>query len=102
LGDDDPLEGRFAATGAWNRAPEPWSDAVEARIVADRLAGRVRECLPQLPAAQRQVIVLRDIEGVDADEVCELLGVSAGNQRVLLHRARSRVRALLEAEMGSN
>jgi RNA polymerase sigma-70 factor, ECF subfamily len=100
LGDDDVLEGRFTASGAWSEPPEPWSDAVEARVVADKLAGRVRECLPRLPEAQRQVLLLRDIEGIDPGDVCDLLGVSAGNQRVLLHRARARMRALLESEMG--
>ncbi len=100
LGDDDVLEGRFGASGAWSQPPEPWSDAVDARVLADKLAGRVRACLPQLPEAQRQVLLLRDIEGIDAADVCDLLGVSAGNQRVLLHRARARLRALLESEMG--
>ena len=100
LGDDEVLQGRFAASGAWSQPPEPWDDAVDARVVADKLAGRVRECLPRLPDAQRQVLVLRDIEGIAADDVCDLLGVSAGNQRVLLHRARARLRALLESEMG--
>lgn len=102
LGDDDVLEGRFAASGQWAQPPVPWSDAVDARLVADKLATRVKECLPQLPDAQRQVLTLRDIEGVAAADVCELLGVSAGNQRVLLHRARSRVRSILADEMGGD
>jgi RNA polymerase sigma-70 factor (ECF subfamily) len=96
----DPLEGRFDASGEWSQPPEPWSDAVDARVVADKLASRVKACLPELPPAQRQVLVLRDVEGLEAPEVCELLGISAGNQRVLLHRARSHVRGLLETEMG--
>jgi RNA polymerase sigma-70 factor (ECF subfamily) len=100
--DDDVLDGRFAASGAWRQPPEPWADAVDARVVADKLAGRVRECLPRLPDAQRQVLVLRDIEGVGGDDVCDLLGLSPGNQRVLLHRARTRLRALLATEMGGS
>jgi len=60
---------------------------------------RVRACLHQLPPVQRQVLTLRDIEGVDAVDTCELLGVSMNNQRVLLHRARSRLRSILEDEM---
>jgi RNA polymerase sigma-70 factor (ECF subfamily) len=98
----DPLEGRFTAAGEWSRPPEPWSDAVDARVVADKLASRVKDCLPDLPAAQRQVLVLRDMEGLEAAEVCDLLGLSAGNQRVLLHRARSQIRGLLETEMGGH
>ena len=79
----------------------PWSDQVEDRLVADRLARRVREILPTLPDVQRQVVVLRDIEGIAPADVCELLGVTDGNQRVLLHRARARIREQLEAEMGT-
>ena len=99
---DDPLEGRFAASGEWGQPPEPWSDAVDSRIVADALASRVKDCLPELPAAQRRVLVLRDVEDLEAADVCKLLGISAGNQRVLLHRARAQVRGLLEADMGTN
>ena len=98
--DDDALQGRFAASGAWAEPPAPWADAVDDRVVAGKLAGRVRECLPRLPEAQRQVLVLRDLEGVDGAEVCNLLSVSPGNQRVLLHRARTRLRALLATELG--
>lgn len=99
LGADDVLDGRFDASGHWEQPPEPWADAIDARVVADKLAQRVKECLPQLPDAQRQVLTLRDIEGIDATEVCALLGLSAGNQRVLLHRARTRIRNILEDEM---
>lgn len=97
---DDVLEGCFDASGAWERPPEPWAEAVDERLVAESLAERARECLPRLPPAQRQVLLLRDVEGVDAAEVCDLLGVSPGNQRVLLHRARTRLRSLLASEMG--
>jgi RNA polymerase sigma-70 factor, ECF subfamily len=98
----DALDGRFGRDGAWSQPPEAWAEAVDSRLVAGKLAQRVKECLPQLPDAQRQVLTLRDIEGMDSPDVCELLGVSEGNQRVLLHRARSRMRTLLEAEMGGN
>lgn len=98
----DPFEGRFTAAGEWRQPPEPWSDAVEARVVAEELTSRVKQCLPDLPVGQRQVLVLRDIEGLEAAEVCTLLGISAGNQRVLLHRARAHVRDLLEAERGGH
>lgn len=100
LGDGDALDGRFDASGAWSQPPEPWADAVDERFEANHVAKRIKECLPQLPPGQRQILVLRDIEGIGPAEVCDLLGVSAGNQRVLLHRARSHVRAILEDEMG--
>ena len=92
---------RFDESGAWATPPVPWADRVDDRIVAGHLAERVRVVLPELPAAQRQVVVLRDVEGLGAAEVAGLLGISDGNQRVLLHRARARVRGLLEAEMGA-
>ncbi len=62
--------------------------------------GRVHEAIEQLPPTQRQVIVLRDVEGWASEDVCELLGISEGNQRVLLHRARSKVRQELEDYFG--
>jgi RNA polymerase sigma-70 factor (ECF subfamily) len=61
------------------------------RVTVDAIAG--------LPAAQRAVITMRDVQGCAAEEVCQALGVSDGNQRVLLHRARSRVRAALERHL---
>jgi RNA polymerase sigma-70 factor, ECF subfamily len=96
----DPLEGRFASSGAWSQPPEPWSDAVDSRLAAETVAARLKECLPALPPGQRQVLVLHDIEGLDSAEVCDLLGISSGNQRVLLHRARAQLRALIDTEMG--
>lgn len=99
FGDDDPLEGRFDDRGHWAGPVEPWADAVDERLDAGRLARLVHDNLVKLPPSQRQVLVLRDIEGVDAAEVCELLGVSPANQRVLLHRARTRLRALLDTQM---
>jgi RNA polymerase sigma-70 factor (ECF subfamily) len=59
----------------------------------------VIDAIAALPLAQRTVIRMRDVEGYSADEVCAALDVSEGNQRVLLHRARSRVRAALEEHL---
>jgi RNA polymerase sigma-70 factor (ECF subfamily) len=55
--------------------------------------------LDDLPSRQREVIVLRDVEGLSSDEVCAILGISSGNQRILLHRGRTRLREILEAEL---
>jgi RNA polymerase sigma-70 factor (ECF subfamily) len=98
--DIDVLADRFDGSGAWSTPPVPWSDRVDERVVAEQLAPRVHALIDELPGAQRQVLLLRDVEGLPADEVATLLGVSSGNQRVLLHRARARVRAGLEAEVG--
>ena len=92
---------RFDKNGAWANPPEPWSDRVADRMVASDLAVRVRAFLPQLPEQQRAVLVLRDVEGVSSEQVTQMLGLSEGNQRVLLHRGRSRLRALLNEELVS-
>jgi RNA polymerase sigma-70 factor (ECF subfamily) len=61
----------------------------------------VRGGIQTLPSSQQAVMMLRDVEGWESEEVCELLGISEGNQRVLLHRARSKVRAFVEERLGS-
>jgi RNA polymerase sigma-70 factor (ECF subfamily) len=94
----DPAN-RFDASGAWAAPPESWSDAADDRIVAAQFAARAREHLDALPAAQREVVLLRDVEGLTSREVCDVLGITEGNQRVLLHRGRSRVRTALEPEV---
>jgi RNA polymerase sigma-70 factor, ECF subfamily len=96
---DAAVEERFDASGAWATPPEPWADRADDRLVAEELAGRVQELLPELPESQRQVVVLRDLEGLSAADVVALVGVSDGNQRVLLHRGRARLRQLLTREM---
>ncbi|HEX4821858.1 MAG TPA: sigma-70 family RNA polymerase sigma factor [Acidimicrobiales bacterium] len=93
---------RFDATGAWVDPPEAWADRADDRLFAAQLADRVRALLAELPESQRQVVVLRDVEGLPPNEVAELLGVSDGNQRVLLHRGRARLRHLLAAEAMSS
>ena len=80
--------------------PLTWPDEVDDRLTAIQLAERIRPRIAELPAMQRQVVTLRDIEGLSAEEVCDLLGLTEGNQRVLLHRGRSRLRGMLENEMG--
>jgi RNA polymerase sigma-70 factor, ECF subfamily len=101
LGDEAAVPpGRFDGSGEWVAPPAPWTDEVDARLDATALAGRLADLLPELPPAQRQVFTLRDVEGMSAAEVCEVLDLTEGNQRVLLHRARSRLRELLEAQMG--
>jgi RNA polymerase sigma-70 factor (ECF subfamily) len=98
---DDTVEERFDASGAWASPPVPWADQVDDRMVAEELAARVHDLLPELPEHQRQVVVLRDVDGVSAEDVASLLGISDGNQRVLLHRGRARLRALLTTELGA-
>ena len=90
----------FDASGAWAPAPEVWAEDAEDRLVAAKLAARARACLDRLPPTQREVVLLRDVEGLDAAEVCSVLGISDANQRVLLHRGRARVRCGLAEQVG--
>ena len=81
--------------GHWSAPPRPWEDP-ERRLASLEARELLRAAIAALPATQQAVLTLRDVEGLEAKEVCELLDVSAGNQRVLLHRARARVRSELE------
>ena len=85
--------------GHWRAYPADWQASATA-ILEDRETLRVvMRAIAALPLAQQTVIRMRDIEGYSSDEVCEALDVSEGNQRVLLHRARSRVRSALEEHL---
>ena len=81
--------------GHWATPPRPWQKP-ERRLLSLEARERLKAALAQLPERQRLIVGLRDIEGHSAEEVCELLGLSQENQRVLLHRGRSRLRAVLE------
>jgi RNA polymerase sigma-70 factor, ECF subfamily len=81
------------------RVPAHWADEAVDRIVAHEVADRIRDLISQLPQGQRQVVTLRDVDGLPSGEVCAILGITDGNQRVLLHRGRARVRSLLEREL---
>ena len=101
--DDEPAvdPARFGSSGMWTNPPALWEEDTPERILVRREAlEAVRATVEALPEAQRAVIMLRDIEGLDSKEVCELLELSEGHQRVLLHRARSRVRRALEERAG--
>jgi RNA polymerase sigma-70 factor (ECF subfamily) len=78
--------------GHWAQGPERWADE---RLADAEALVRIRAEIEKLPPNQRQVITLRDIEDWDSAEVCEALGISEANQRVLLHRARTKVRQSL-------
>jgi RNA polymerase sigma-70 factor (ECF subfamily) len=80
----------------WAAAPAEWSQLPDERLLAAEVHERIRSAIAALPARQQAVISLRDVEGWSPEEVCDLMALSEGNQRVLLHRARSYVRAELE------
>jgi RNA polymerase sigma-70 factor (ECF subfamily) len=82
--------------GHWTAPPSDWRTIPDARLLSRETVERVRQAMADLPPRQQQVLALRDVEGWSAEEVCSALDVSEGNQRVLLHRARSKVRAAME------
>jgi RNA polymerase sigma-70 factor, ECF subfamily len=85
----------FAADGRWISAPPRLDADPESGLLSVELREHLREAVDELPPVQRAVITLRDLVGAPAEEVCELLDLTDGNQRVLLHRARARVREAL-------
>jgi RNA polymerase sigma-70 factor (ECF subfamily) len=91
----------FKPDGHWAETPSLWDELNPERIVGGRqLWDHVQVVVDQLPSGQRAVILLRDMEERDAAETCELLGISAENQRVLLHRARCRIRQEIDRLVG--
>jgi RNA polymerase sigma-70 factor, ECF subfamily len=85
----------FGADGRWRSAPRRLDADPEARLLSEELRTHLLETVENLAPAQRAVITLRDLVGLDPEEVCSLLEISDANQRVLLHRARARVRTAL-------
>jgi RNA polymerase sigma-70 factor (ECF subfamily) len=88
-----------AFPGHWRQYPSDWHALPEQSLLGRETLELVMAAVKELPPAQQQVITLRDISGFSAEEVCDALDISDGNQRVLLHRARSRVRSALEAHI---
>jgi RNA polymerase sigma-70 factor (ECF subfamily) len=93
---------RFDAQGQWADPLERWSEDREDRLDTSALTPILNSALDDLPPRQRQVVVLRDVEGLTNAETCSALRISSGNQRILLHRGRSRLRGMLEAKMGED
>lgn len=98
---DDPVDpDRFLANGHWATPVEPWDAMTPERIVSGQnLWSLARGAIELLPEAQRAVLILRDVEEQDGPTVAAMLGISEGNQRVLLHRARAAVREALSKAM---
>lgn len=86
--------------GHWLYPPRSWGTTPEQQVLAKELESCVRQAIANLPAGQRAVITLRDLEGCSVEETCATLHLTEANQRVLLHRARSKVRCALEQYLG--
>jgi RNA polymerase sigma-70 factor (ECF subfamily) len=92
---------RFQASGSWADPPHAWrADTPEKILQRAEAMACIERTLEELPPAQRAVVLLRDIEGLDAGEACNVLRVSESNQRVLLHRGRAKIRRALEKLLG--
>ena len=87
---------RFGGDGMWKVKPTSWTNVPEERVLGQETMARGREAIDMLPAKLREVIVLRDVAGLDGGEVCALLAISPANQRVRLHRGRAAIRKMLE------
>jgi RNA polymerase sigma-70 factor (ECF subfamily) len=83
-------------SGHWAYPPRSWNKTPEELVLSQETHALIEKAVASLPLRQREVITLRDIEGWTSEEVCALLGITEANQRVLLHRARSKVRRALE------
>jgi RNA polymerase sigma-70 factor (ECF subfamily) len=84
----------------WKDYPQNWDEIPEGKLLSDETRQQIEQAIEALPTNQREVITLRDVQGLTCDEVCQLLEISRENQRVLLHRARSKVRRALELYLG--
>ncbi|HLM85122.1 MAG TPA: RNA polymerase sigma factor [Solirubrobacteraceae bacterium] len=102
VGDAVPVvdRSRFDTSGAWMSPPQHWVEDSQDRLLAQGLAREIHAALAELPPRQREVVLLRDVDQLSGQEVCEALEISEANQRVLLHRGRSHLRQALEDELG--
>ncbi len=88
---DDPQFPRH-----WSSPPRTWHDSPEERVLTSEVMMVVETAASELSGAQREVLLMRDVAGLSSEEVCAMLEITQANQRVLLHRARARVRRALE------
>jgi RNA polymerase sigma-70 factor (ECF subfamily) len=88
--------GGSGTPGTWATPPVTWDQVPEERLASRELQQVIHAAIASLPTRQREVITVRDVVGMDAVEAAQVLGLTSGNQRVLLHRARSKVRAAVE------
>jgi RNA polymerase sigma-70 factor, ECF subfamily len=86
----------------WLVAPQPWDLTPEQALLSQECRAHIEQAIADLQPIQREVMTLRDVQGWSAEEVCNILGVSESNCRVLLHRARCKVRRAMEEYLGAN
>ncbi len=91
--------GCFTPSGQWSEPVESWDDELAERLDAMAMMPVLVSALEELPARQREIVLLRDVEGLSSQEACDVLGLRPGNQRILLHRGRANLREALATEM---
>lgn len=101
LEDEEPpsSDDRFGRLGQFKRRPITF-DSPESLLADRQIRAAIERGLEDLPAQQRAIVAMRDLDGFSSEEVCNVLGLSESNQRVLLHRGRGRLRAALERALG--
>jgi RNA polymerase sigma-70 factor, ECF subfamily len=93
----DSLRDRFDSAGNWRHPPSTWSaDSPEALLMREDMARCLAKTLASMPPYQRALIELRDVQQLPFDDICNMLGISASNARVLLHRARTQIFAVVD------
>jgi RNA polymerase sigma-70 factor, ECF subfamily len=85
--------------GHWWSYPADWRTVPESKLLSQETLDIAKAAIDELPDLQRTVITMRDVAGCDSEDVCQMLEISEGNQRVLLHRARARVRTALQRHL---
>jgi RNA polymerase sigma-70 factor (ECF subfamily) len=91
---------RFDARGMWAEPPQSWTNsAPEELLLRQETMDLIQRAIAELPANQREVLILHDVEGVEPEEICNILEIGETNHRVLLHRGRSRLRRALEQHL---
>lgn len=95
--EDDRLEPeRFDRNGKWKEPPKDWDDSPQGNLLKKEVAAEIEAAIQTIPPRQAMVLRMRDLQGMTSQEVCNVLEISETNQRVLLHRARHKVRSVLE------
>lgn len=96
---ESPLDGHFDERGRWRAPPGIWHLTPERMAHSGEIGSLIAQALTHLPEMQRRVVTLHDIEQLDSKEVCNILDITETNQRVLLHRGRTRIRAALAGQL---
>lgn len=97
--EDGRWEERFDTSGHWRSPPRPWQGSIDARLDAKRVLEAVQAALPSLPHTHREVLLMKEVQGLSSREICDVLDISQANLRVSLHRARRALRDAVDVRI---